>query len=306
MKRSRSRETRPAESDDAPAPHLSAAGGEILPWNSGILVDRPGDDGQVPTDQLPTRAPKVVRVRRAVLLWLVCLLVAAALVIAGLVHYLPARTAKASASSQASPTTAASSGQPSPSSTQPSPANSASGGGTSPGATDSASPGGAASPGATANAVAAGGGGLGAPLADLSALSPVSQTNVYNQSTGPEQIGATTYEDSVRFTCDSSSGAASGNLVYDVAGYKFLTALIGIPSNASNGAGNAMTITFYRDGSATQLAAPITVSLDHPQPVHLDLQGSSQLEISCSGTNTTGQQATQMDVALGNATIGPT
>jgi hypothetical protein len=292
------------ESGDAPAPHPSATGGEIMPWGSGILTGRPVDDDLVPmdrmpTDQVPTRAPKVVRVRRSVLLWLVCLLVMAALVIAGLVHYLPARTAKASASSHASPTTAASSGQPSP-------ANSASDGGTSAGATGSASPGGGASPGATANAVVAGGGGLGAPLADLSALSPVSQTNVNNQSTGPEQIGATTYEDSVRFTCDSWSGASSGNLVYDVAGYKFLTALIGIPSNASNGAGNAMTITFYRDGSATQLAAPITVSLDHPQPVHLDLQGSSQLEISCSGTNTTGQQATQMDVALGNATIGPT
>ncbi len=36
-----------------------------------------------------------------------------------------------------------------------------------------------------------------------------------------------------------------------MAGYKYLTTLIGIPSNAANGAGNAMTITFYEDGSTT-------------------------------------------------------
>lgn len=90
-----------------------------------------------------------------------------------------------------------------------------------------------------------------------------------------------------------------------MAGYKYLTTLIGIPSNASNGSGNAMTITFYKDGSATQLSSAVTVTLDHPRSVRLDLQGSSQLEISCSAINTTSQQATAMDVAFGNATIGP-
>lgn len=147
------------------------------------------------------------------------------------------------------------------------------------------------------SAVAADGGGAGAPLADLSALTPVTQNNISAQSTGPEQIGSTTYEDSVRFSCESGDGENSGDMIYDVAGYKYLTTLIGIPSDASNGSGNAMTITFYKDGSATQLSSPVT--LDHPQSVHLDLQGSSQLEISCSAINTTSQQATEMDVALG-------
>ncbi len=72
--------------------------------------------------------------------------------------------------------------------------------------------------------------------------------------------------------------------------YKYLTTLIGIPSNASNAVGNAMTITFHKDGSATQLSSPVTVSLDHRQSVHLNLQGSSQLEISCSAIKTTSQQ----------------
>jgi hypothetical protein len=152
--------------------------------------------------------------------------------------------------------------------------------------------------------VVADGGGPGAPISDLSALTPLSQNYVSSPTTGPQQIGATTYQDSVRFTCETNSGN-SGNVVYDVAGYKFLTAVIGIPSNASNAAGNAMTITFYKDGSSTQLSTPVTVSLDHPQSVHLNLQDSSQLEISCNAINTTSQSSEYMDVALGNATIGP-
>jgi hypothetical protein len=57
--------------------------------------------------------------------------------------------------------------------------------------------------------------------------------------------------------------------------------------------------------TASAVAATATVSLDHPQPVHLNLQGSSQLEVSCSAINTTTQATEYMDVALGNATIGP-
>ena len=123
-----------------------------------------------------------------------------------------------------------------------------------------------------------------------------------NLSNGPEQIGAVTYQDSVGFTCDTSGNQA--NFVYDVAGYKFLTTLVGIPSDATNAAGNAMTITFFKDGS-TQLGQPVTVSLDHPQSVHLDLQGASQLEVACNATNVTSHQPVEMDAALGNATIGP-
>lgn len=110
------------------------------------------------------------------------------------------------------------------------------------------------------------------------------------------------YQDSVGFTCDTYGNLA--NFVYDVAGYKYLTALVGVPSDATNAAGNAMTITFFKDGS-TQLGQPITVSLDHPQSVHLPLQDASQLQISCNATNVTSHQPVDMDAALGNATIGP-
>jgi hypothetical protein len=296
-------------------PDLPVANGEIVPWEAGPpanrgendpLLARGRDSADITLVQRPAAGgtgPKVVRVRRSIMFWLVCLLVVAALVIVGLVRYLPARTAKANSA-------ATNSAQPSASATRPSPAASASGNGASPGATSGSSTGASASPGtgataaATTSAVPADGGGPGAPIADLSALTPVSENYVSNQSTGPQQIGATTYQDSVRFTCNTYGGN-SGNVVYDVAGYKFLTAVIGIPSNASNAAGNAMTITFYKDGSSTQLSTPVTVSLDHPQSVHLNLQNSSQLEVSCNAINTTSQSSEYMDVALGKATIGP-
>jgi hypothetical protein len=234
---------------------------------------------------------------------LICLIVLLVVAIVALVKFLPARTTTALAT-QAT-------GSPSASATQPSPAASATSASSSPSAASSspASSPAASSPAASATAaasasgstVAAPGGAAGAPLADLSALNPVNQSYISSLSTGPQQIGSTTYQDSVRFTCD----APSGYLVYDVAGYKYLTTLIGIPSDASNATGNTMTITFYKDGSASQLMTPVTVSLDHPQSVHLNLQGASQLEVACSAISTTSQDSEYMDVAFGNATIGP-
>jgi hypothetical protein len=109
----------------------------------------------------------------------------------------------------------------------------------------------------------------------------------------------------VGFTCQSYSGSGPENLVYNVAGYKFLTALFGIPGDATNAAGNTITITFFKDGSTTQLATPMTISLDHPQSVHLNLNGSSQLEIACDATSVAGHSPVNMDGAMGNAIVGP-
>jgi hypothetical protein len=170
----------------------------------------------------------------------------------------------------------------------------------------SSGPGSAASASATgtANTVAAAGGGPGSAITNLSALTPVQNDYAGNFSTGPEQIGATIYADSVRFTCEQGQGTGS-DLIYNVAGYKFLNGTLGVPSDATNAAGNSATITFFRDGSTAQLGRAITISLDHPQTVHLDLQGSSQLEIECIAANATSHSSVDMDVALGNATIGP-
>jgi hypothetical protein len=306
MRHHRAKDQQQAGTRDATQPIVP---GEIVPWEGGRVADRGGEGDQGRTlvqryegERPPPGGPKVVRVRRSLLLTLVCLLIVAAFAIAGLVRFLPVRTTVVT-SSTISPSTAtsASSAQASATGTQPSPASSASNGSASSGATGSVTTGASTSPTATGNIVAATGGGPGAPLADLSALTPVSRQNVTDESTGPQQVGAVTYENSVRFTCYASSGS---DIVYDVAGYKYLNTVVGIPSNASNAVGNSMTFTFYKDGSATQLSTPVTVSLDHPQSVHLNLQGSSQLEIACSAINTSSQAKTDMDVALGNATIG--
>jgi hypothetical protein len=158
----------------------------------------------------------------------------------------------------------------------------------------------AASPGAARATIAASGGGPGAPVADLSALTPVQEYNVSGVSRGPVQIGATTYTDSVRFACDSGGAASTGDLDYVVTGYGTLTTIVGMP-----GDGGAMTVTFFSNGAGPQVSGPVTVSPGHPQRVRVRFRGSSQLEISCSAVDATGPSAKDLVLALGNPTIGP-
>ncbi|MGH3832556.1 MAG: hypothetical protein ACRDRS_19290 [Pseudonocardiaceae bacterium] len=82
------------------------------------------------------------------------------------------------------------------------------------------------------------------------------------------------------------------------------SATIGVPNDATNGIGDTMAITFFKDGS-TQLDSPLNVALGQPQMVHLDLQGASQLELQCLPTNNVSHNQVSMDIALGNATISP-
>jgi hypothetical protein len=99
------------------------------------------------------------------------------------------------------------------------------------------------------------------------------------------QIGNTSYPDSVRFTCNTGVESAT-SLVYDVAGFAFLNATLGVPSNATNAAGNTMNVTFFKDGSTDQLGKTITVSLDNPVPLHLSLGGAPQLAIESAPPRT--------------------
>jgi len=261
-------------------------GGE--PARGEVIAGRSAADW----NQDPDRKPPVVRVRRSFLLWLIGLLMAAVLAVVALVVLRPGQTKAVEAKAVTTPSVNAARTSPSPGATSPSPSASSA---ASPVATTASSPGATATPGATTTAVAPAGGPAGSAVANLSALTALQTSgNIGQLSSGPQQIGTVTYPDSVSFSCDDT-----GSIIYDVATYKFLTAQIGLPSNAANAAGNTMTITFFGDGS-TQLSRPVTVSLDHPQSVHLNLQGSSQLEIECNGSTNN-----WMDVALGNATIGP-
>jgi hypothetical protein len=153
--------------------------------------------------------------------------------------------------------------------------------------------------------VAASGGGPGAPVANLSELTPVQVFNVSKVSAGPVRIGTTTYTDSVRFTCDSGGHDSAGDLDYVVTGYGSMSALLGVPSDDTGATGGAMTVSFFNNGTGAQTSDPVVVSLGHPQNVHVRFSGSSQLEISCSAVSSATKSARYMELALGNATIGP-
>jgi hypothetical protein len=274
-----------------------------MPWDTGPVgaggePTRPAEVVVTRYDVPPGRPPGGGlpgggRRHRSVLIVLLALLVVAILAIVLLVVTRPTKSSPPP--DRASTTPSATS--PSPSATESSASPTAV-----PATTAGTSPGASTQPGAVPSTVGATGGGAGAQVADLSALTSVQASNISGPNPGPEQIGATIYQNSVGFTCYSGGPSY---IDYNVAGYKFLTALIGIPSGASNAAGNSMTITFFKDGSSTQLGSPVTVSLDHPQSVHLNLDGSSQLEIACAAISQTSHSPVSMDGALGNATIGP-
>jgi hypothetical protein len=133
-----------------------------------------------------------------------------------------------------------------------------------------------------------------AGVAYLSLAQPI-ESSFYSLTNGPIQINTTIYQRSVEVDC----GSETGMLVYNVAGYNFLSATVGVPNDASGAAGNSATIAFFKNGSSTELGTPITATLGQQQQVHLNLQGAEQLEITCM------TPSGAMDIALGNAAIGP-
>lgn len=138
--------------------------------------------------------------------------------------------------------------------------------------------------------------------AGLRTLTPVQEYNISNIRTGPVRIGGVTYPDSVQFTCDSGASDSAGDLDYAVSGFGSLTAVVGIPDADVRAVDDTMTVTFLNNGSASQAAAPITISPGHPRSVHVAFRDSSQLVISCSATNAEGR-AEYTRLALGNATV---
>jgi hypothetical protein len=136
----------------------------------------------------------------------------------------------------------------------------------------------------------------------LSSIQPLHTSGV-SVTTGSEQIGTTTYPYSARISCCSTYPPR--NITYNVAGFEFLDATIGVPNDATNAAGNTMAVTFFKDGS-TQLGTPVNIALGHPQQVHLDLQGAQQLVIQFSATTDATHQLANMDIVFGNATFDST
>lgn len=130
----------------------------------------------------------------------------------------------------------------------------------------------------------------------LSQLTPL-QKAVYSFTTEPVQMGATTFQQSIRFTCQT----AITSFFYNVTGFTFLDATVGVPNNAANPAGYTANISFFKNGSTTQLGPTITDVLGQLQKVHLNLEGAVQLQVAC--TTAADGPDTFMDIALGNPSL---
>jgi hypothetical protein len=128
------------------------------------------------------------------------------------------------------------------------------------------------------------------------------QTTDASVVNGVVAIGTTACPNSIGYTCNTGVYSPS-TVVYDVAGYTFLNATLGVPSNATNAAGSSMSVTFFKDGSTDQLGKTLTISLDNPVALHLNLAGASQLSIDCAATQNAGQTPAAMDLASGNAVL---
>ena len=66
----------------------------------------------------------------------------------------------------------------------------------------------------------------------------------------------------------------------------------------SDASGNPAAVQFLKDGGSTQLIPQVTATLDRPQTVNIPLSGTSQLDISCTASNSNGE-----DVVLANAAL---
>jgi hypothetical protein len=129
---------------------------------------------------------------------------------------------------------------------------------------------------------------------------PPPQGSIGYLSSGSVEIGAATYSNSIRFTC-SPFGFGTGSITFDVAGFAYFDATVGVPNDAKNATGNSMTITFFKDGE-TQLDTPLTIVVGKPKTVHLALQETTQLQIQCGSKSKQGLGAS-MDAALGDASL---
>jgi hypothetical protein len=135
----------------------------------------------------------------------------------------------------------------------------------------------------------------------LSALQPTLDNS--DLQTGTQTMSATAYPNSVTFGCDGPASSDQPDEAFDVAGHTLFRAVVGIPDNAQDATSLDETVTFANQGG-TQLIKPVVVSLGNPAVVRLNISGVTQLEVTCSGTNSqTQQQDDDNELTLGNAYI---
>jgi len=135
----------------------------------------------------------------------------------------------------------------------------------------------------------------------LSATQPT--VNEADLGIGSQTMSAKAYPDSDTFYCFGPQGNGQPDEAFNVAGNSQFKAEVGIPDNTSNATSLDETVIFANQAGA-QLIKPVVVSLGHPAAVTLNISGVTQIEVSCTGTNTTNQQPQNSNVVtLGNAFV---
>jgi hypothetical protein len=137
----------------------------------------------------------------------------------------------------------------------------------------------------------------------LYTLTPVENSTNTAITSGQVQMGNSSYPNSVGVTCFAEPQNSTAEIAYDVNGAKFLNATVGVPNDATNAAGASITITFFKNGPNDQLGAPVNVSVGKSQAIHLNLQGASQLDITCAAINNATNQGVSLNYALGSAQL---
>jgi hypothetical protein len=116
---------------------------------------------------------------------------------------------------------------------------------------------------------------------------------------GAQQIGATTYPNSVRFACGFDH-----YVEYPASGDKVLTAVVGAVSNDASGDSGARVTVIFAPATGNVAATTVNLAPGNSQSVNVSLPASVQsgvsgLEISCSIS----PDSDSVDVVLGNAAL---
>lgn len=127
--------------------------------------------------------------------------------------------------------------------------------------------------------------------------------NNANSGVGQVVIAAKPYVNSISFDCNGDMYGGAPDIAFDVAGSTTFTAEIGIPDDTSDATGFIATITFSNE-SGQQIGQPIQVSLGRPVSAALNIQGVTQLGMTCVGRDRqTNTAVSGFRVGLGDAGV---
>ncbi|MET8976706.1 hypothetical protein ABZX85_13920 [Streptomyces sp. NPDC004539] len=131
----------------------------------------------------------------------------------------------------------------------------------------------------------------------LADLERVSGRGYYD--TSPVTMLGTNYPKSLRIGCDTSG---SDEVVYNVSGYKHLTASAGMPADTDNSIGSVGSLKVY-DASGNQIGEPLTVRSSAVGRLAVDIAGQDQIKITCALVKSGDPGRTSAVSGLGDAMI---